>query len=218
LRVCIAHRGWYWVDVETIGRAAHGSRPNEGIDANRLMAHFLVAVDQYADELITRDPHPLLGPPSIHVPLLSGGSSSAVYAARCKAQLERRVLPGENVEQVVTEVQAIVDGLTQAIPNFQAKVTAGFGRPAFETRQDNQIVQQIVQSTTNIIGDTPEFYGELWWMDSSLLGEAGTETVIIGPKGGGIHSDVEWVDLDSVVQLSQILLHAVVGYCGQITR
>src|SRR5690606_31392676 len=39
LRVCVAHRGFWWFDVETIGRAAHGSRYQDGIDANRLMGY-----------------------------------------------------------------------------------------------------------------------------------------------------------------------------------
>ena len=37
LQVAIAHKGFEWVEIETEGRAAHGSRPREGRDAIRLM-------------------------------------------------------------------------------------------------------------------------------------------------------------------------------------
>jgi len=37
LNVCLAHKGYLWIEVETHGRAAHGSRFQEGIDANMRM-------------------------------------------------------------------------------------------------------------------------------------------------------------------------------------
>ena len=215
LRIGIAHRGWYWIEVETMGRAAHGSRYMDGIDANRLMGYFLVEVDKYADELLQREPHPLLGTPSVHVQLLKGGSSPAVYAASCKAELERRILPDETAASVTAEIQAIVDRLTATVPNFKAIVRRGFGRDAFETPQDSAIVQTVVQAAKTVTGNEPEIYGELWWMDSGLLGNAGIETVIIGPTGGGAHADEEWVDLDSVYALAQILAEASIAYTSQ---
>jgi acetylornithine deacetylase len=214
MRVCVAHRGWYWIDVETAGRAAHGSRPQDGIDANRLMGHFLVELDRYAQELQDREPHPLLGPPSIHVPLIQGGSTLAVYAAHCKAQLERRVLPEDTVAGVTAEIQALVDKLAASVPNFTATVTAGFGRDAFETPHDCDIVETVLAAARSQLRKEPEMYGELWWMDSGLLGEAGIETVIIGPIGAGAHADIEWVDVQSAVDLASILAQSAIVYTG----
>lgn len=214
LRVCVAHRGFWWFDVETIGRAAHGSRYQEGIDANRLMGYFLVELDKHADELLQRPPHALLGPPSIHAPLMKGGSSQSVYAARCLTELERRLLPGETPEQVVGEIQTIIDALTARIPNFKATVKEGFGRHAFEVSPDAPIVQTVVEAYRTYLNQSPEIYGELWWMDSALLANAGIETVIIGPKGAGAHADEEWVELDSVVELAHILAEASIQYCS----
>lgn len=215
LKICVAHRGWHFVDVETIGRAAHGSRPQDGIDANRLMAYLLVEIDKLAQELQSREPHPLLGTPSIHVPLLNGGSTSFVYAANSKAQLEWRVIPHETAESVTAEIQAIVDRLSETIPNFKATVKTGFGRDAFETPFDARIVQMLIEDTRTVLGKEPEIHGELWWMDSGLLGAAGIETVIIGPTGGGAHADVEWVELDSVFELADILAKTSFHYTSE---
>ena len=33
LRACVAHKGFVWAQLETRGRAAHGSRPDLGVDA-----------------------------------------------------------------------------------------------------------------------------------------------------------------------------------------
>ncbi|MGH7506744.1 MAG: M20/M25/M40 family metallo-hydrolase, partial [Longimicrobiales bacterium] len=41
LRICLAHKGFVWLEVETQGRAAHGSRPDLGLDANVRMGRVL---------------------------------------------------------------------------------------------------------------------------------------------------------------------------------
>jgi len=214
LRVCVAHRGFWWYDVETIGRASHGARHQDGIDANRLMGYFLVELDKLADELLQRPTHDLLGTPSIHAPLINGGSSQSVYAARCLTELERRLLPDETPEQALAEIQALLDHL----PNFNAIVKQGFGRPAYDISLSAPIVQTVISAYESQFNTPPELYGELWWMDSGLLAQAGIETVIIGPKGAGAHADEEWVDLDSVFQLAEILLSATKIYCNNNSR
>lgn len=214
LRVCRAHRGFVWIEVITHGRAAHGSRYYEGIDANMHMGRVLVEVEKLSQELVQRAGHPLLGPPSIHAPLIQGGTSQSVYSAYCRIELERRMLPGETVADAVAEVQAIIDRLSAADPEFSATVNAFFNRNPYEIDADAPIVRTVHEATGQVLGEPTEIYGEVWWMDSALLGEAGIDTVIIGPAGDGIHADEEWVDVESTVQLAQILAQSALTYCG----
>jgi len=95
LQIGMAHRGFAWLEVETLGKAAHGSRWQEGIDANRMMGHVLLSLDALEQELLNGPRHALLGPPSLHVSLLQGGDEPSIYAAHCQATIERRTLPGE---------------------------------------------------------------------------------------------------------------------------
>lgn len=213
LRVCRAHRGFVWLEVITQGRAAHGSRYAEGIDANMHMGRVLVEIEKLASNLIQREPHPLLGPPSLHVPLIKGGTSQSVYSASCRAELERRILPGETVDDVVAEIQTILDRLAAADPKFSGEVRAFFDRNAYEISADAEIVQLAVKTAEAVTGSTPDVYGEVWWMDSAILADAGIETVIIGPTGDGLHSDEEWVEVESLVTLADILAQCAVEYC-----
>jgi acetylornithine deacetylase len=50
-------------------------------------------------------------------------------------------------------------------------------------------------------------------MDAALLQAAGIETVVCGPAGAGAHADVEWVALDSVYSLAEILVRTATAYC-----
>src|SRR3954468_16654213 len=61
LQIAVAHKGFEWVEIETEGVAAHGSRPREGRDAIRLMARVLNGLDALDRQLQSRPPHALLG-------------------------------------------------------------------------------------------------------------------------------------------------------------
>jgi acetylornithine deacetylase len=88
-----------------------------------------------------------------------------------------------------------------------------FSRTAYEIDPAAEIVQTVQAAAQHVLSAAPEIYGEGWWMDSALLGEAGIDTVIIGPTGDGLHADEEWVDVESVIQLARILARSAVTYC-----
>lgn len=66
---------------------------------------------------------------------------------------------------------------------------------------------------TYVQASEPGYIGHTWWEDSAFFGEAGIETVIIGPEGGGIHEDVEWTDVNSVVRLADVMKRTAERYC-----
>ncbi len=45
LRMIVAHKGFVWLEVETVGKAAHGSRPDLGVDAIAKMGRVLTAIE-----------------------------------------------------------------------------------------------------------------------------------------------------------------------------
>lgn len=213
LNLCRAHKGFVWLEVTVFGRVAHGSQWQQGIDANRLMGRVLVKLDELDQRLRREKNHPLLGPPSLHAATLQGGTGLTTYAERCVLNIERRTLPGETEEQVVAEVEEILELLGDADPSFRANCRTLFSRPAFEVSADAEIVRVVEEASATVLGKRPKHVGENPWMDSALLAQAGVETVVIGPKGGGAHAPEEWVDLDSVVDLARILAVTAERYC-----
>jgi acetylornithine deacetylase len=214
LNVCLAHKGYLWIEVETEGRAAHGSRFQEGIDANMRMGRFLAELGTLERELRGRPAHALVGPPSLHAATIAGGTGLSTYAANCKMQIERRTVPGETEAQAVGEIQEIVGRLEAADPTFHANVRCFFAREPFEVAADARIVQVVDRAAEEVLGRKAAHFGDTPWMDAALLRAAGTETVVIGPKGAGAHAAEEWVDIESVAQLAEILVRAAVDFCG----
>jgi acetylornithine deacetylase len=213
LEVCLAHKGYLWIEVEVLGRAAHGSKFDQGIDANMKMGAFLTGLAVLERDLRARTPHPLVGPPSLHAAMLNGGTGLSTYAASSRVQIERRTIPGETEAQAVAEIQAIVDAAADD-PEFRATVRPFFVRNPFEIAPGARIVQAVDRACESVRGRAPAHFGDTPWMDAALLQEAGIETVVCGATGGGAHADVEWVELDSVIQLARILAQAAVDYCG----
>jgi acetylornithine deacetylase len=213
LDICLAHKGYLWIQVEVTGRAAHGSKFQYGIDANMKMGQFLARLSELERDLRARPSHPLVGPPSLHAALLNGGTGLSTYAPSCTLQIERRTVPGETEKQATAEIQAIVDALAAQDPDFRATVRAFFVREPFEVRPEAAIVKAVDRAAAKVRGVAPAHIGDTPWMDSALLQAAGVETVVCGAAGAGAHSDVEWVDVESVIQLAEILAESAVDYC-----
>ncbi len=213
LEICLAHKGYLWIQVEVTGRAAHGSKFQWGIDANMKMGQFLARLSELERDLRARPPHPLVGPPSLHAALLNGGTGLSTYAPSCTLQIERRTVPGETEKQATAEIQAIVDSLAAQDPDFRATLHTFFVRDPFEVRPEAAIVKAVDRAAAKVRGVTPAHIGDTPWTDSALLQAAGVETVVCGAAGAGAHSDVEWVDVESVIQLAEILAESAMDYC-----
>jgi acetylornithine deacetylase len=214
LEVCLAHKGYLWIQVDVTGRAAHGSKFELGIDANLQMGRFLGELRGLERELRARPPHPLVGPPSLHAAVLRGGTGLSTYAPSSMVQIERRTVPGETEAQAVAEIQAILDRIAREDPDFHATVHCFFARDPFETAPTAAIVQAVDHAAAKVRGVPARHIGDTPWMDAALLQAAGAETVVCGATGVGAHSDCEWVELESVFQLAEILAEAAVVYCG----
>src|SRR5206468_2244509 len=146
--------------------------------------------------------------------IVNGGSGLSTYAASSKVQIERRTVPGETEAQATAEIQAIVDSLSAQDADFHAVVRTFFVREPFEVPAGARIVKAVDRAAAKVRGRPAAHIGDTPWMDAALLQAAGVETVVCGAAGAGAHSDVEWVDLESVVKLAEILAEAALEYCA----
>jgi acetylornithine deacetylase len=206
LGVAVAHRGFVWLELETRGRAAHGSRYDLGVDAIARMGPPLVAIDRLDRRLRESGQlHPLLGGASLHASLIEGGTELSTYPDRCVVNVERRTLPGETIAFVEEQ-------LREAAPN--ATVRSTFVREPLETPPESPIVELLKHTASEVLGDSPQLIGVPFWTDAALFAAAGIPTVVFGPGGEGAHEEVEWVDLNDVERLVDILLATVTEFCA----
>src|SRR5215212_912882 len=208
LRVCVAHKGFVWAEIETEGRAAHGSRPAEGVDAITRMAPVLGRLAELQAALDAGPGHELVGPGSVHASLIEGGQELSSYPARCRLALERRTAPGESAKDFERECRELIDGIDGA------ELRMGLVRPPFAVDPEAAVVQAVSRAAATVTGKPVEVYGETYWMDAALIQAAGIPTVVFGPGGWGAHAVDEWVDLASVDACSDGLVAAAHELCA----
>ena len=200
-QVCIAHKGFVAFELETRGVAAHGSRPDLGIDAIARMGRVLVGIEELDARLRAAPSHPLLASGSVHASLIEGGQEYSSYPERCLLSGERRTVPGETVEQVEAELRALLGSL-----DGSARVV--FSRQPFEIAPDEPLVELIRRHAGGAIA------GAAFWADSALLAAAGIPTVLFGPRGAGAHTEEEWVELASVERCADVYLAVAEEFCA----
>jgi acetylornithine deacetylase/succinyl-diaminopimelate desuccinylase-like protein len=200
--LALAHKGFVAFEIELQGRAAHGSRPDLGVDAIARMGYVLVRLEELDRRLRAHPTHPLLGSGSVHASIISGGQEYSSYPNECLLQGERRTIPGESVAHVEEELAGL-------LAELEGEARAVVAREPFETPEDVDIATLVRRHA----GD-PEVVGVPFWADSALLSAAGIPTILFGPAGEGAHAIVEWVDLGTVERCAEIYAAVAEEFCA----
>ena len=97
LNVVVAHQGFVRWRCHVAGRAAHTSRPDEGINAIYAMTRVVRAIEEYHRRLVESAPaHQLCGRPSVCVSTIHGGVGINTVPDRATIEIDRRISPGED--------------------------------------------------------------------------------------------------------------------------
>jgi acetylornithine deacetylase len=200
LEVAVAHRGFVGFELETKGIAAHGSRPDLGEDAIVKMGPILIALEQLDARLQAGARHSLAGTGSVHASVIGGGQEMSSFPARCTLLGERRTIPGETVADVERELHALAGS---------AEVRVVASREPYEADVDHPFVE-LVRRTAGVV----DVVGAPFWTDAALVAAAGIPTVLLGPIGEGAHAEVEWVDLQSLARLHDLVVQVAREWCA----
>ncbi len=214
LEVAVAHKGFAWCEVETRGRAAHGSRPREGRDAIVRMGRVLHALEALNQELQSRLPHPLMGTASLHASIINGGRELSSYPDRCVLQYERRTVAGETPAMVEQELAELIGHLRARDPEFDATARMTVSRPAYEIPRDHALPQALARAATRACGTRVPFSAMTFWTDAAALGDAGIPSVLFGPGGAGLHGIEEYVIVEDVLRCRDALAALAAEWCG----
>jgi acetylornithine deacetylase len=205
LSIMPAHKGFLWVEADFRGKAAHGSRPEEGVDAILHAGHFLSALEELGARLKESPGHPILSHPSFHAGTIQGGSAPSVYPDSCRLVLERRTLPGEDPEAVLAEFQNVMDEVSRRVPGMAGRLSRGLFRPGTEVPVEAPLVQSLL-AAVEAEGEEGKVDAMTAWVDAAYLNEAGVPAICFGPGSiAQAHSAVEWVAIEELERGHRIL-------------
>ncbi|MFI5178133.1 MAG: M20/M25/M40 family metallo-hydrolase, partial [Vicinamibacterales bacterium] len=192
--------------VVTHGRAAHGSRPEDGRDAIARMGRVLTALEGRDRELRARPPAPFQGTGSLHASLIRGGRELSSYPDRCTLEMERRTVADEDGPAVLQEVNAILDRLKRDDPEFRAEARLVTYRPAHRLDNAHPLVTSVGAALSRA-GCSSAPTGMSFWTDAAILAAAGTPSVLFGPRGAGLHSLSEHVIIEDLYTCRDVLVN-----------
>jgi acetylornithine deacetylase len=196
----VAHKGFTWFEVGVLGKAAHGSRPEQGVDAILPLRAALGELERIGSELRSRPPDALLGHASLHSGKIEGGTALSVVPAHARLQWERRTLPEEQPEMVDAELGRVARAVEQLPGSHQVESRKIFMRPPYRTPVGAEILRRVQEASLG-----SKLVGLSFWADSALMGLAGVPSVLYGPVGHGAHATDEWVSCKSLLNIYHVL-------------
>lgn len=196
LDAVVAHRGAVRWQISTAGRACHSSRPQEGINAIYRMAQVLQHLEEFANWLPTSRPeHPLCGPATLSVGLISGGISVNAVPDHCMIEIDRRVLPGELREDVIPEVAAyLAERLDFPVEHSDPFV---FSPPLGDDL--NQRWADLLISAVEPVAGPHQKIGVAYGTHASRFAAVGVPAVVFGPGDiAQAHTKDEWIAVEQL--------------------
>jgi acetylornithine deacetylase/succinyl-diaminopimelate desuccinylase-like protein len=204
LDVVHAHKGTVRWDLITTGRSCHSSRPELGVNAIYHMALLLPHIERFAEELRAGRVDPLLGPATLSVGRIEGGVSVNTVPDRCRIEIDRRLLPGEEGDV------AAGDLLTYLRRHVGDGVAFSFGdpwlsAPPLDPAGSKELVARLLRAIEPVAG-TRRVMAVPYGTDAGPLSQHGVPCVVFGPGDiARAHTCDEWVPLDEVAAAAEIL-------------
>jgi succinyl-diaminopimelate desuccinylase len=202
LQVLVGEKGMFWSKVVARGKSAHGSRPEEGVNAIQAC---LDAIRVLTEEPFLSEIDELLGSPTTNIGVIQGGIKINVVPDSCEAQLDMRIVKGQDPESLLEEMNGRLDtaGLADRV-----KVEYIHGKPAVVTPPDSEIVTVARRAVERVTGRIPTLGSATYGTDCSVLQpKVGILNVICGP--GSIeqaHQPDEYISLEELFQSIDVYL------------
>jgi acetylornithine deacetylase ArgE len=208
LNIVHAHKGVVRWHLSVTGRSCHSSSPEKGVNAIYRMARLLVGVEKYAERLRGTTSDPLLGPATLSIGRIEGGTSVNTVPDYCRVQVDRRLLPGEDPSAAPGQLAKFLN--TEAGIDFPFECASPWtSKTALSPKGSEELVRRL-GAVIDAVKGSHQVHGVPYGTDASTLAEAGIPAVVFGPGDiAKAHTVDEWVPLEEVEQASEVLFRFV---------
>ena len=198
MKMIVASKGCLRWRTTVHGKAAHSSNPHLGLNAIEHMARLVLLLQDHSAHL-DHLKHPLVGSPTLSIGMIQGGTQANVVPAACWIEVDRRLVPGEDPDKVLSEYGELFDGYRVSHPGVEVVIEPRALRDVpLETPADSPVVSCTVRVLKDMGLDSNP-YGVPFGSDASKLSAVGIPSIILGP--GSIeqaHTADEFVEIEQV--------------------
>jgi acetylornithine deacetylase/succinyl-diaminopimelate desuccinylase family protein len=199
MKLAVASKGCLRWRITVKGKTAHSSKPELGINAIEQMAWIIRLLEDHSRKL-QEFRHPLVGSPTLNVGLIQGGTQINNVPDACWIELDRRLVPGEEPEQILTSYRDLLNSLQSSRPDLHWSNELILQDQAMQTPADSAIIT-CARQTLEAAGLDGSPVGVPFGSDASKFARAGIPSIILGP--GQIeqaHTPDEYVEIEQLEQ------------------
>ncbi len=213
-KITVGNRGGYRFKLEVFGDAVHtGSREWEqkktGPNAVLEMAKAIGVLQDFSFPIKEHKVFPGRKNVLTFPTLIKGGIAINVVPDSCIAFGDMRLLPGIAEEYIEKEIKRRLDTL-----GIEYKLTPFVSVPAAITNPKEKIVQILQQSSQKVLKKESNAEGSGPWSDMWMFTERGIPAVNFGCDGKGMHDKNEYVEVQSVIDVTKIYALTAMDFLG----
>jgi len=198
LQIVCSHKGALWLRVTVHGRAAHGSNPDVGVNAIygicKLIAHLRKDLAKQSESISSK----MLSGPTLSVGNIHGGEAVNIVPERCSVDLDRRVLPEEDMDDILNHLEKTLEELRAAGDIVGFEISTLDRTSPFVSSTQPRIARMLLQGCLQA-GRRSDIVGAPWYSDAGIFAPVCGETVVFGPGGiSQAHTAGEYIDLEEL--------------------
>jgi acetylornithine deacetylase/succinyl-diaminopimelate desuccinylase family protein len=212
-KIDVAEKGALFLEITSQGRQAHGSRPEEGINAIWNMLELLQELKTLPFRCTS---HRLFTPPTLNLGTIKGGAAMNIVPGKCQAGIDIRHLPGESKEEILERIKTIIQEVEKRNPQarFELKVSDHLAPSSVD--ENNPLVKLLQRHTEAVLGLRPELIGLSGATVTKQLLQKGVTAVGFGPGSEKeAHVANESIEIQQLADFVEIMAHVCMEFLGE---
>jgi acetylornithine deacetylase/succinyl-diaminopimelate desuccinylase family protein len=211
-KIDVAEKGLMVVDILSYGKQAHGSRPEEGVNA---VWNLIALLNRIKEAGLPKAEHALLTPPTHNLGIISGGSAANVVPSKASATLDFRFLPGQTDEGLLDWLNSLADQVVKEVPESRFEIKKIMSLPPTDLNPDNPLVRVFQETAKEIAGRDAELFGSGGVTLTKQLLMRGIPAIGVGAGDSGqAHMQDERIRIDELVMFAKVIALCCVRLLG----
>ena len=225
-RVLLGQVGVLWARITVHGQGAHAERADAAQNAVVLAARVVDAVLRVEEAANRDDRKPpefasIAHPLNYNVGVIQGGDWPSSVPEECVLEVRFATYPGDDMDDAQRRFRDEVLAELRDDPwlgQHPPEITFfGFRADGFVIDRDAAIMQAVRAAHRDVVGGELDFLTFTATTDARFFNlYYDVPATCYGPEGGSLHAPDEWVDLESVRQVTKVLAATALDWCGVV--
>lgn len=211
--IAYAHKGSITYRIDSVGKAAHSSRPDLGFNAITPLIHFYQEQEQYFHELVTQYENPVLGKAVPVVTRINGGEQLNAVPDHAELFVKLRTIPETDNDDIIAHLKRIISYVNDQ-DHAQLSLEILGNKMAVTTDRNAEIVNVAQRAAENLLDRDFSVRGIAFGTDASEMSKANgdMDVLVFGPGNATAHKIDEYIDLDLYLRMIDIYKQIAIDY------